>query len=288
MSRPPDGPVAAAAPVLWAARPEEDPKLAAKAFTHVVADELGMPGLVDSEWRALAEHYAPQLWIETGGDYDRPAAPRLGSAGAEADAGMPLVNYEISFTRFGGQVLSQISYFVWFKAGAATPGLDGLIWRVTLDSEGQALVYESLHQSGRDHRWFPVQPMTPRPVGYWQDPPLIADALAPPQAATLRLRSGTHELSRVVAAEQAGAQPMRQYELRPYEELFTLRSPGDGSRSLFDADGRVRGNSQQPQPLRQYGHHPIAHIGRAHFDDPFLLESVFIPGPPPDTQLSRK
>ena len=285
---------------LWSVKPVENLDLVNNAYAHAVPDELGLPGLVDSEWRALAEYYAPLLWIETSDQSDYPAAPRLTATGADADTQQPLVNYQVNFTRFGGQALTQISYFIWFK-GARTDGssaLDGLIWRVTLDARGRPLLYESLHESGRDHRWFPVQPMTRRAdSGYWHEPQLVDPQAAPARFATLRLASGSHLLRHVTGPQQAEAEQQAQYELRPYENLFTLPNPAGGTRSLFGPDGLVRESRgpdpswwfssglRQPGALRQYGHHAIAHIGRSHFDDPFLLESVFTPDAPGTSPL---
>ncbi|MDB5978178.1 MAG: hypothetical protein JWR07_4938 [Nevskia sp.] len=292
--------LSASAPLwLWSVKPVEDLGLLSNAYARAVPDELGMPGLVDSEWRALAEYYAPRLWIETADDGDWPAAPQLTPGGPAADPAQPLVNYQINFTRFHGAGLVQISYFVWFKgtkAAGAAGALDGFIWRVTLDTRGQALVYESLHQSGSDHRWFPAQPLALRGASaYWEEPPLVIPGLAPTRFATLRLAAGTHALQHVTAPEQAQGASPRQYELRRYEDLFTLPYPDGGTRSLFDPDGRVKdtyspdplgwigSGLRQPGVLRQYGHHAIAHIGRSHFDDAFLLETVFAPEWRPNT-----
>lgn len=281
---------------LWKVKPVEDMALVPGAVAKALPDELGFPGLVDSQWRALAEYYAPQFWIETAGDADRPAAALLTARGPSADPAQPLVNYQIGFTRFGGVALGQISYFVWFKGaeGSATGPLDGFIWRVTLDAQGAPLVYESLHASGRDHRWYPVQKLAARPDGdYWHEPPLIAEHAAPERFATLRLRTGSHEVRTVVAAGMVTAGEPREYELRRYEDLFTLPRPEGGTRSLFGPDGFIAGargtdpdawlasGIREPGELRQFGHHTIARIGRSHFDDPFLMEEVFIPPQPP-------
>lgn len=275
---------------LWSVKPHEDLALVDSAFAHAVYDELGAPGLVDSEWRALAEYHAPRLWIETAGDADLPATPALKGDRAEADPRQHQVHYWVSYTRFGGQTLVQISYFIWFGATQATGAgrLDGLIWRVTLDPRGRVLLYESLHENGSGHRWFPVQAgLQPRSPGYWQDPPFIAPDLSPDRMATLRLGSGSHELRQVLASEDVSASPEQHYELRPYEELFALARDEGGTGSLFDQQGRIKG-VYRPDPLgwiasglqdagmlRQYGHHAIGRIGRSQFDDPFLLDSAF-------------
>jgi hypothetical protein len=285
---------------LWSVKPREDLSLVDSAFARAIRDELGTPGLVDSEWRAFAEYYAPRLWVETAGEADVPAAPRLNGDKADADPDLHQVNYWISYTRFGGRALVQISYFIWFKGAQSTADgqLDGLIWRVTLDPQGRALVYESLHETGSEHRWFPVQPeLHHKSPGYWQDPPFVAPELSPPLMATLRLGAGNHEVQQVLRPDQVQASDQHQYELRPYEDLFTLPIGQGATRSLFDPQGRIKGvrhseplewlasGLRDAGTLRQYGHHAIARIGRSHFDDPFLLDSVFI-APQADQQLA--
>ncbi|MGQ0699417.1 MAG: hypothetical protein ACT4PZ_14375 [Panacagrimonas sp.] len=274
----------------WTAKPKEDLSMIGGAQAKVLINALGFPGLFGSQWRALAERHAPALWIETAGEGDLPAAPRFGAEGLTADVSRPVAHYWIGYSRFGGDTLVQINYFFWFKSdpGAATGPIDGMIWRVTLDPKLRPLVYESLHASGRDHRWYPVQPLALRAHDdALQEPAFVAPELAPATAATLRLRAGSHVLRRVVPAEQASASPRGEYELRLYEELYTLPRPDGSTRSLFGPDGLVTGSHGidpvsgfssgilRPGVLRQYGHHAIAHVGRRHFDDPYLLESTF-------------
>lgn len=276
---------------VWVARPKEDLSLLPDVQTPSQVNALGFRALMGSQWRALAELHAPQFWIETADESDLPAAPKFGERGLTADASRPLVYYQIGYSRFGGESLVQISYFLWFKANerAANGPIDGLIWRVTLDRQLQPLTFESMQASGLDHRWYPVQPLAARPTdAWWQEPEFIAPERAPARAATLRLHAGSHALRRVVPAEQASASPHNEYELRIYEELYTLPRPEGGTRSLFGSDGLVveaygvdpvAGFSSgilKPGAPRQYGHHAIAHVGRRHFDDPYLLESSFL------------
>ena len=60
---------------LWRVNPLKDPALGAKGFDEAFADELGLPGLVESQWQSLAELHAPVLWIETASDQDRLGTP---------------------------------------------------------------------------------------------------------------------------------------------------------------------------------------------------------------------
>ncbi|MDB5987914.1 MAG: hypothetical protein JWR16_2967 [Nevskia sp.] len=284
--------------LLWQVKPVEDRSLVANGYGDSLADELGFPGLFDSAWRALAEVNAPALWIDTDDERDRPGAPTWSASGATVDASQPLVYYQITFTRFGTERLTQINYFVWFKghgdpsAGSVDDHIDGMIWRVTLDQQARPLAYESLRASGSDHLWFATGAVTPRiENSYWHEPALFPQPQVPDGLKVLRLQSATHALQRVVGADQVAATESHVYELRRYEDLLMLPRPDGSSRSLFGPDGLVAGSRgadgillrasgiRQPGAPRQLGHHAISYIGRSEFDDPFVLESVFVPPP---------
>lgn len=288
----------AAAPLkLWKAKPEADLHLVEIDFTRVLPDELGFPGFTDSTFRALAEHHSPQLWIETASDADQPAQPTLTAQGPSADPDQPRAYFQVTYGRFGGKPLMQLTYLFWFKGANAGMPLDGFIWRVNLDETLQPVAYESMHTSGRDHRWYPVQPLARRERnGDAKGIPVVAPRPAPARRATLRLRAGTHEVLGVVDASAASAEAQT-FEILRYEDLLLLPAPGGGTRSLFGPDGLVPGphdddpvsgfssGIREPGALRQLGRHAITPVGRAHFDDPFLLESVFIPPAPANAAL---
>src|SRR3990167_844354 len=76
------------------------------------------------------------------------------------------------------------------------------------------------------------------------------------------------------------------YQTRPLDHLRQLPHP-QGQRSLYRADGLIAGSQRlerwllwpagvkSPGAMRQWGRHATAFIGRAHFDDPYLLERYF-------------
>ncbi|MES2682011.1 MAG: hypothetical protein V4650_00690 [Pseudomonadota bacterium] len=271
--------------VLWQAATPTDPATIPRNFGATLPDELGFPGLTDSGWTALAERNAPALWMETASASDAPGAPAWVGDKAMADPQQPFVNFHVSFARFGGQIYGQIVYFYWFQH---EEGLDGLIWRVTLDAEFQPVVYESLRASGAEHLWFPVQALARRETDASQDPPHFPQAGQVPKAVALRLASGSQRLDRVVGAAEVQAPKVQQYELRRYEDLFMLPRADGGFRSLFGPDGLARNSAstdpvwryasgiRHPGVARQYGRHAIDYVGRSHFDDPRLLERVFV------------
>ncbi|MCX7060152.1 MAG: hypothetical protein NTZ11_04550 [Gammaproteobacteria bacterium] len=283
---------------LWSVKPVEDLSLIAKGYGKAIPDELGVPALIDSQWRAFAEAQAPALWIETAGPRDQPGVPVVGKDQAfTVDPAQPRLHYQITFTRHAGQPLTQINYFIWFAGRDGNSGaLDNLIWRVTLDAEARPLVYESVNASGRDHLWFAAQPLLARTAaGKPTDNPALfpqAEPIAGPVA--LRIAAGSHDLLRVVplatAAASAGSAA---YELRRYEDVFTLATPDGKTRSLYDSSGVIRGvrDEQQAQlaanrltaagALHVLGRVPVSVAGSAHFDDAERLDQLL---PPPTTQ----
>lgn len=277
--------------ILWTVKQPDEPDYEEISFRKALPDEFGLPGLTETQWRTLTERNAPALWIETAGEQDRLGAPRWTDAGADVDAAQPLVNYTISFTRFGKQPVMQITYFVWFRGtDTSSPPIDGLMWRVSLDMDAKPIAYESLHASGRSHYWFPVQPLPRRENGsFWHQADFFPQGQVSAEHRALRLKAGTHALRRVVPTGEARAERTATYELRRYEDLYTLALPAGGTRSLFDPDGIVRGSEGQdplwmwssgvrhPGAIKQYGRHTPAYVGHAHFDGPFLLEAVFVP-----------
>jgi len=282
---------------LWQVTPVEDLGLADKGYAVAFMDELGFPGLTDSQWRAMAEKYAPALWIETRSTHDQPGSPQWFAGTLGVSIEQPSLNYQITFTRFGEARLVQINYFYWFGGDASDhkTDVDGGIWRVTLDNQAMPLVYESLHASGRDHLWFPAQPMKLKAGAK----PVLPQAEVPEGPLALRLQAGSHALRRVVALSEAKTEARRGYTLQRYENLFTLPTSAGASRNLFGPDGLVPGTQDslaclwsgrvaKPGALRVLGRLPTSYTGISHFDDARLLDEIFVPPaglmlPPTDT-----
>ncbi len=208
------------------------------------------------------------------------------------DPAQPRMHYQITFTRFGDAPLAQINYFIWFAGRDGNEGaLDSLIWRVTLDTNAEPLVYESVNASGRSHLWFAAQPLKRRPVsGKAAEPAALfpqAEPIKGPVA--LRIAAGSHALQRVVPlATVAASGDGNAYELRRYEEVFTLATASGKTRSLYDINGIIPGirDTEQvpvlgdrvaaPGALHVLGRVPVAATGRIYFDDADRLNSLFV------------
>ena len=257
-------------------------------------DALGLPAPSADRLAALLDRHAPVWVVATAGAADRPGAPRHTRDGPAVMTGVPTVYRYASLTRFRGLPRLQLNYLAWFGArpaeGPLDPlagALDGVIWRVTLDEDGAPLAYDSVHACGCYHLLFPVGELRPRPdLASLPEPPLVLPALATPapgERMHLFLASGSHYLERAWPAVPAGGQ---RYRALDREALYRVAGPG-GERSLFDPDGLVPGTGRgerwflwpsgvrSPGAMRERGRRATAFLGRRHFDDPFLLETVF-------------
>jgi len=260
---------------------------------------LALPAPSRLELTQWALRHAPVLEVDSAGDDDRIGALR-GTGGKSpaiaVDTGEPVAYVRSAYTHFAGRVRLQLVYTFWFPARPHESAvdllagrLDGLIWRVTVDEGGAALVYDSIHPCGCYHLFFPTAAVVARPPPDSLDEGLFAPQLAPPLNAgehmVLRLAAGTHYLQRL-AVQPAGEAAVR-YVLRDERDLLTLRWPAGGTRSAYDAAGFVPGTERaerwlfwpmgiaSPGQMRQWGRHATAFVGRRHFDDAGLLDRYF-------------
>ncbi len=259
-------------------------------------DPLGVPEPTPSELETLYRAHAPVWEIDTSGLYDKPGVPYWRGPGEPAvQSGRPVTYRYHAWTRWNGQVLLQLSYLVWFserpprsKNDLLSGRLDGVVWRVTLLPDGQPLLYDSVHPCGCYHMFFPGAQLSVRPkLRRAPEPPLVP-AGAPPwevgSRVVLRLASGSHYLQ---AVYRDAAGEGISYRFRDYAELYQLEGPDGRPLGLFSPDGLVAGSERRerfvlwpmgvvsPGAMRGRGRQATAFIGRRHFDDADLIETVF-------------
>lgn len=281
--------------VLWSPRTSADEpgsrtRAQGWAFDHLANLDPADPDLVK-----LARYHAPRWWIETAGRHDVPGVPVQGERGPDVDTTRPTIYFLPALTRFGQRSLLQISYFAWFserppqKPGDAEAGpLDGVIWRVTVDADGKALFHDTIHACGCYHYGYPRADLVRRDEAPGDHVIFMPQGTVADGEIAIRLQSGTHAVRRVVPLSEADAKRRRQYVLRPYAELLNLPGAGDTTYSLFDEDGMVAGSERRERlwlwvsgvpnagGMRQWGRHATAFVGKAYFDDPLLLERLFV------------
>lgn len=275
---------------LWQPTPVADDSALPQDFHEVLRDELGRVGLLMSAWPALAAKHAPQLLIESQGRADALGTPvwRGSKRGLDVDIDTttPVVYYQPGYARVDGRMLVQVSYFLWLPAQTAKArrGVDSLIWRVTLNENGEPLMYDSVRANGLDPLWFPVPGVKPR-AGATES--VLMPQAPPQQAFALRLKAGDHALVRLQTIAETAVNKPRRYTLRTYDDLATLPTPQGGTRNLFDSAAVVPGIAtllsrdyarvgiRHLGSVRQWNHLAIALSSRRHFDDPFLIGSLF-------------
>ena len=259
-------------------------------------DPLGVPQLSAEEWDALFRKFAPQVIVEQRSHADRIGTPvRDADDRIRIDTGRPAVFTFPGYTRLDSRVLPQLNYAFWFPERPPESRLDlfagelsGVLWRVTLDHALHPVLYDSIHQCGCYHKLF--VPMGSRidleavegerPLVFTLDPNITQS-----RGLRLRLEAGQHYI--IDVAEAFPAASTERYVLESYASHLQLPAQGtDSAQSLFGPTGIVQ-QSRRPErfvfwplgvasagAMRQQGLHAIAFVGRRHFDDPDLLESL--------------
>jgi hypothetical protein len=265
-------------------------------FLYLKTDALGIPKFTAAQRDLLFQAYAPAYEIETTGEYDRfgPLSWRNGPA-PEVDPTRPVAYRRLAFTRFNGKVLAQLVYTIWFPERPASGAtdllagrLDGVVFRVTLGSDGAPLVYDTIHPCGCYHMFFPTARVkllpAPDPAIEWAFVPLRLPALAAAQRVVVRIASRTHY---VIGVRRDTGTSGTRYRFADDNDLRALPTADHGTRSAFGPDGIVPGTERGERflfwpmgvddsgAMRQWGNHATAFIGRRHFDDADLIERRF-------------
>lgn len=276
-------------------RPAGAPAIA-KILARTPTDRLGVPQLSPGDREALLRTFAPIYEIATSGDYDRFGPLAWGSGVTpEVDVGQPIVYRRLALTRYRDRVLVQLVYTIWFPERPRTGSLDllagkldGLVFRVTLDTRGDPLVYDTIHPCGCYHMFFPtprtqLQP-SPQPGIEWAFVPATLPPIDPARRLVLHIASGSHYL---VGLSFDGGGSGRAYRFAEDDDLRALPTGGGGTRSAFRPDGMVPGTERGERLLfwptgvdntgamRQWGRQATAFLGRRHFDDADLIERRF-------------
>ncbi len=269
----------------------------------VAEDALGVPKLSQQRLAELFRRHQP-VWsidVQTSDDligtvhYDGDGDGDGDGDRIDVSTQTATVYTELTYTRFKGEILIQLNYTIWFpsrpKSGVFDilgGYLDGITWRVTLNSKTQVLFADAMHNCGCYYMAFPSQALQKRDRNVRLEEPLwIPKVISPDPAsrAVIEVSSATHYIENVYYAKEV--QIENPITVAAYDELRALATHGGGRKSMFSSEGIVthseRGERwllwpmgiQSAGAMRQQGHHPIAFVGRRHFDDPELIETYF-------------
>ena len=260
-------------------------------------DALGIPIPTATQLQSLFTTHAPIWEIDVTGSYDLPGKPFWNGDGKpDVDHSETLVYRYPSYTHWQGKTLLQLNYLLWFaerppvgKFDIFSGKLDGLHWRVTLNTDGTVLIYDSMHACGCYHYFFPTSALTLRPKArQLPEPPLLPQhvpQLSAGQSLVIRVSTGSHYIQRLYADTPSG----QTFHWREYRELYATPVIGGVQRSLFRLDGLVAGSTRMERwllwpmgipsagAMRERGRQATAFVGHRHFDDAKLLDELFEP-----------
>jgi hypothetical protein len=263
-------------------------------------DALGIPEYASGDLQALFRIYAPAWEVQTKNDQDKIGAPfwtREGELGV--NTGTPVTYTLLSFTRFGKDILTQLNYVIWFPSRPKTNPLDiygglldGINYRVTLDKNGDPLLYEAIHNCGCFYMAFPAKGLKVREQINYAESPLILQAPDVNPASELMaiaMKSRTHAVQHLYPlARETQSEPVI-YSLTDYGQLRSLARPdGGGQAGMFDQNGVGIGTERlerfilwptgvlSPGAMRQWGRQAVAFVGTRQFDDPFFMDIIFM------------
>jgi hypothetical protein len=263
------------------------------------ATPLAVPQLESEHLSDLFRLHAPQIVVENDHEDDAIGSIELSHTGdVVVNNETPIIYTYPTYTRFKGNNLLQLNYAFWFPSRPSNDVyggfLDGILWRVTLDTDANVLLFDSIHQCGCYHKYFipqsNQQALSALPWDEKTEPVMILgvnDAVSP----TLYINSIEHYILAVNKKANPEFSPVSlNYEMTDYGKLNRLQYKDEFvtyRKSLFASDGLVKGSERIERlyfwplgiksagAMRQKGTHAIAFVGRRHFDDPFILDEVF-------------
>ena len=290
-------------PIHWQTiRYVPDPKIHWESPRQILAptkhDALGIPVYSPAQREALFRMYAPVWEIQIQDDNDRIGTPIWTGKGVlDVDTRKPMAYTLLSFTRFGKQILTQLNYIIWFPSRPKQSDwdlygglLDGLNYRVTLDSNGSPLLYETVHNCGCYYKAYPTRRLQVRAKIDYAEAPLVLKApdLDPSiDFMTLAMESRNHYVQHLYARSREWQPEALAYSLADYGQLRSLSYSSGERRSMFDQYSLAPGSERlerfilwptgvlSPGGMRQWGRHAVAFVGRRQFDDPFYMDRMF-------------
>ena len=259
---------------------------------------LALPQIEQQTLQRLTQQHAPELVIETLGQQDLLGTPALEESAVTIDTEITTAYFIPSVTRFAGRNLLQLNYVFWFPAREPrrwldlyAGELDSLIWRVTLDENGDVLLYDSIHSCGCYQKFYLAsQRIRPRSAPLSDEPANIftlGERSDSGQGMRVYLSDNEHYVLGVEArSSRTAAAADVTYRLAPYQALYSL-ADANGFSSMFGPDGIVPGSERLERftlwptgitnvgAMRQWGTHATGFVNRQHFDDATLLDYYF-------------
>jgi hypothetical protein len=281
--------------------PAKTSSLDEKALQAMMDESRGNPLRVplpgDTRGEELAVFFSPVILQDVAAPRDRIGRVVWKDGHIQIDPERPTVYYYFSHAFLNGEPVLQINYVFWYseRAGESSPWIergrvDGLTLRVSLDLRGKPFMADVMNNCGCYHFFAPAKDRVAQIISRPSRPdPFVPQWLPAVPAGNhlgVRITSGWHRAVRLLSVEEVAESIP--YELLPYDLLKALPHEKDGTESLFDGMGIVKG-SERPErfilfsmgipnigSMREQGHHAIDLINRVTFDDPHLFDQNFV------------
>ncbi len=260
-------------------------------------NSLHIPEPSANDKQKLFDSFAPIFEIDTLSNDDRIGTVELDKESiAKINTNLKNVYQHLSNTPLHDQNLLQLNNSIWFPARPKTSSfdilaghLDGITWRVTLLSNGKPLLFDSIHNCGCYHLFFPTQHAIVLPQAQsFEEPIFIPQTVSvnSSERPVIRIAHSSHYIERVYFKNRFSSNS-KHYQLKHANALRSLKLDNDGNRSLFDEEGIIQSSQRgeryffwpmgipSPGAMRQWGHHATAFVGRRYFDDARLFEKYF-------------
>ena len=287
--------------IAWGAKKNEDKIIKVNNFHGAYKNSsLQLPSFSKNKLEKLFQYHAPQ-WqvlrrpssqgVHTVNDINTPGTPQFNNNWV-INTEQAQVYTHSNFTFFNDKKLLQLSYLNWFsQARYNQTGIDwyggqfdGIYWRVTLDTDGQVLLYDSIHACGCYH----TVVINPNKIklkannASKSEHPIVAPTAWISGPLQLTLSANQHWLIGLTAQQATD----KTYTLKPLNHLRSMETP-QGFKSLYDNKGFIKGSERDERfflwpfgvdnagAMRQWGQHATAFIGKRHFDDAYWLDDFF-------------
>ncbi len=265
-------------------------------YRESARDVFGLLRLSEKDKQLLVQIFAPDFIHDVAESFDIPGEVNWESDQLTIDSRKPVVYYYFTPSLFQGKPIQQINFVTWTagRLGPNSPSiergeLDGITLRISLDDSGEPILVDGMNNCGCYHFFIPrkerLQGVIPTS---WEFDPVVIDYLPPDfpeKPIGIRVTSGWHQVEDV--GTSLTAETRETYRLLPYHLLESIPRGPDDFASMFDDEGVGIGSDRieiyiffsmgipRVGAMRQRGHHPTKLVGRAHFDDPHLLDDNF-------------
>jgi hypothetical protein len=281
--------------------PQKTSPLSSIEISRIIKDSSNntfkLPEPSESDLQKLFDSFSPIFEVDVVTNDDQIGTVEWNKNGTpQINTDLAKVYQHLSYTRVSKQDLLQLNYTIWFPSRPKTStfdmlggNLDGITWRVTLLPNGKPWLFDTIHNCGCYHLFFPTQQATILPqTSILDEPVYIPQTLTTTSSnrQVIRIAHGTHYIERVYYKNTI-SNNMAYYKLTDSKSLRSLELNNGEYRSLYGQDGIIRYSKRgerylfwpmgipNPGAMRQWGHHATAFVGRRHFDDARLFEKYF-------------